>query len=110
MFTGDASQEEETDLINKNTNVYADVLKIAHHGSKNSTSENFLSKVKPKFAVISVGKNNMYGHPAKELIDRLINRNIKFFRTDKNGCISVFSDGNYLKIRTMNGENINYES
>lgn len=69
------------------------MLKIGHHGSSSSTSKEFLNKVNPKMAVISVGKNNDYGHPHKETISSLKNKGIKYFRTDEEGTITLESDG-----------------
>jgi competence protein ComEC len=70
-----------------------DILKVGHHGSKYSTSLSFLEEIKPKLAVISVGANNSYGHPATEILQRLKDLGIKIMRTDINGEIEVVSDG-----------------
>jgi competence protein ComEC len=83
LFTGDLSSEREADLAN----IKADVLKVAHHGSKYSTGEEFLKAVSPEDAVISVGKNNRYGHPAPEALERLKSKNIRILRTDEMGDI-----------------------
>ncbi|MEK7080521.1 MAG: ComEC/Rec2 family competence protein [Patescibacteria group bacterium] len=95
LFTGDISSKAEKKL----SNAKADVLKIAHHGSKYSTSDIFLEAVKPKIAVISVGAKNTYGHPTPEVLQRLANYDIKVLRTDQQGDIKFISDGNniYLK-------------
>lgn len=85
LFTGDLPQEQEAALINNKLN--SRVLKGAHHGSKYSTSNEFLKAVAPEDAVISVGKNNRYGHPAAETIERLKNKNIRILRTDEMGDI-----------------------
>ncbi|MFA6382843.1 MAG: ComEC/Rec2 family competence protein [Parcubacteria group bacterium] len=87
LFTGDLPVEQEAELINKNINLAAKVLKIAHHGSKYSTSREFLQAVNSEDAVISVGKNNRYGHPAAETIERLKNKSIRILRTDEMGDI-----------------------
>jgi len=84
LFTGDAGFEVENELIDKSIYLKTDILKISHHGSKNATSNEFLRLVNPKKAVISVGKNS-YGHPTNELLNRLKNMNIDFFRTDEVG-------------------------
>ena len=76
LFTGDIEEPAEKDLIKKytDTNVLnSTVLKVAHHGSKTSSIKEFVNLVKPKIAVIGVGKNNLYGHPSSEVIDRLSN-------------------------------------
>ena len=70
-----------------------DVLQVPHHGSKTGLTQVFLDKIKPKFAVISVGKNNKYGHPSQEALSLLNDNNIKFLRTDKNKDIEIISDG-----------------
>ncbi len=84
LFTGDAGFPVEKDLISQNINLEAKILKVSHHGSKYGTSNEFLKSVKPEKAIISVGKNS-YGHPAKELLNRLKNMNIEIFRTDEMG-------------------------
>lgn len=96
LFTGDAPIGEEGDLLKSAEDISANVLKISHHGSKYATSQEFLEKVKPKEAVISVGKNN-YGHPAPEVLDRLEKDKIKIIRTDESGdveydCLSINED------------------
>lgn len=94
LFTGDISSAAE----NKIENIKADVLKVAHHGSKYSTSEEFLANVKPKIAVIEVGKNS-YGHPTPEVLQRLEKFGIKVKRTDQLGDINMVSDGNNIYIK-----------
>lgn len=94
LFTGDAEKAEE-DAIR--TNIKCDVLKIGHHGSRTSTSANFLKKVEPKYAIISVGEGNEYGHPTEEVLKRLEERNIEVYRTDLMGTIVVTSDGKNIK-------------
>ncbi len=97
LFTGDAQSSNERDMINKGFDLSADVLKVGHHGSHTSTSQNFLDKVNPKYAVISCGVNNDYGHPHKETMDRLKRMNITVYRTDKSGTIVAESDGKNIK-------------
>lgn len=75
-----------------------DVLKIGHHGSKSSTTSAFLKTVSPKYAVISVGKGNEYGHPAVQILDRLAQAGVKVFRTDESGTIVATTDGETIKI------------
>ncbi|HHU52496.1 MAG TPA: DNA internalization-related competence protein ComEC/Rec2 [Clostridiaceae bacterium] len=86
MFTGDLNNLSELNLISKYKFAKIDILKVAHHGSKYSTSEKFLNAVRPELAIISAGKN-CYGHPAPELLERLTQHNIKIKRTDLNGAI-----------------------
>ncbi|MBU2539949.1 MBL fold metallo-hydrolase [Patescibacteria group bacterium] len=96
LFTGDIGFAVEKQLAKEDIN--ADVLKIAHHGSKYSSSEDFLKAVLPKFAIIEVGENN-YGHPTNEVLARLSNFGIETLRTDKDGDIKVFSDGESVSIK-----------
>lgn len=88
LFTGDLPSDGEQALIKTGENINSQVLKVGHHGSKYSTGEEFLKAVNPRDAVISVGANNRYGHPAPEIIDRLKNMGINIFRTDEKGDIS----------------------
>jgi competence protein ComEC len=97
LFTGDISSENEKEIINNGKNIKADVLKVAHHGSKYSTSKHFLENSQPKVAVIQVGKNT-YGHPSKETLENLASYNVKTLRNDVNGDIEITSDGKNLKI------------
>ena len=98
LFTGDATAKTEEKIINKN--ISSNVLKIGHHGSKYSTTDNFLDKVKPTYAIIQVGTDNSFGHPEKTTLDKLNKRNIKTYRTDKDGSIMFKIKNNKLKIET----------
>lgn len=100
IFTGDAETENEIDLLKRNINITADVLKIGHHGSNTSSYEDFIKKVSPKLAIISVGEDNSYGHPAKEVLNILNKYNIKVLRTDLNGSIIIRSDGSSISYLT----------
>lgn len=95
LFTGDTEQEAEIDLINAyNENALkANMLKVAHHGSNTSTTPRFLSHVGPEIALISLGSNNPYGHPHKEVLQRLEEARIFVYRTDLQGNILLLSDG-----------------
>jgi len=86
LFTGDLPRGKEMELVNS-SEIKAKVLKVAHHGSKNSTIQEFLEAVKPQTAVISVGKNNRYGHPAPEILERIKMEGINILRTDEVGDI-----------------------
>lgn len=99
LFTGDAETEAEDELIGGGTDLKADVLKVAHHGSKNATSQNFLEKVQPKFAVISVGADNQFGHPNAMTMKRLENIGAEIFRTDEDGDVKMVSDGIKVEIK-----------
>ncbi len=107
LFTGDITSKVEEELIKQNSHLVSTVLKVAHHGSKYSTSEEFLENVEPKIAVISVAKDNYYGHPALEVLQRLEKFGIEIKRTDQDGDIKIVSDGNNFKI--INGNYQKYE-
>ena len=81
LFTGDLEENIEKELASEN--LKADILKVSHHGSKTSTSESFLRRVLPKIALVSVGKDNSYGHPNGEVLERLLNMKVKVYRTDE---------------------------
>lgn len=100
LFMGDATSNIEKLLLEKE--IESTVLKVGHHGSKYSTSQKFLEKVNPEYAIISVGKNNNYNHPHQETINRLTARNIKIYRTDENKSITIKSDGEKISITTQN--------
>lgn len=97
LFTGDISSEEEDGLITKG--ISSDILKVAHHGSKYSSSKSFLDTVDPRLAIIQVGKNN-YGHPDKGVLDRFTDEGIRIMRTDASGNIEIYSDGKDYKVIT----------
>lgn len=99
IFMGDAYKSAERKLVNEKPHLDSDVLKVGHHGSKTSTSEELLRGVKPEMAVISVGKENNYGHPYPEVLETLAKYGIKVLRTDERGDIKIVSDGRELKIK-----------
>lgn len=90
LFTGDAEEQTEQSLVFSGANLKADILVVGHHGSKNSTSEKFLSAVAPKIAVIQVGAKNKYGHPTQEVLDRL--KGVDIFRTDLDKDVNFACD------------------
>lgn len=94
LFTGDIERQGEYAVAGQNINLESDVLKIAHHGSKTSSSELFLEMVDPKVAVISAGRNNSYGHPHKGILQRLEKYGIDIRRTDLEGDVLILSNGN----------------
>ena len=98
LFMGDAGVEVEEDLIEKYSLQNIDVLKVGHHGSKTSSSEEFINEIEPKYSIISVGKNNRYGHPNKEALNNL--KESQIYRTDKDGSIMFKINNNKLKIET----------
>lgn len=99
LFTGDAEVGSEKEMIEVG-DLKVDVLKVGHHGSRTSTSIDFLEQVNPKYAVISVGADNKYGHPHENILKRLIKQNINVLRTDQLGTIIFMSDGNNLNYIT----------
>ncbi len=98
MFMGDASITTEKEILDKYNLQDIDVLKVGHHGSKTSSSKEFIDDINPKYSVISVGKNNRYGHPNKEVLDNL--NDSKVYRTDQDGSIMFKIKDNKLKIET----------
>jgi len=117
LFTGDIYQSVERKLISeysclnscKFASFNSNILKVAHHGSKTSSSDKFLEKILPKIAIIQVGKNK-YGHPHQEVLERLENFGINVLRTDKEGDITIFSDGKNYKYGVSNFQNENRRS
>jgi len=99
LFTGDIGTTTEGTLLAQGAPVEAAVLKVAHHGSRYSSSATFLAAVDPGFAVISVGAGNPYGHPTQETLDRLRAAGACIFRTDRDGTLTVSSDGQTLSWR-----------
>ncbi len=98
LFTADIELKKERKLLVEGIDLDADILKVAHHGSKTSTSDEFLSAVSPEIAVIQVGAKNRYGHPTQEVLKRLDNFGIKYYRNDLDGTIKLTSDGEKFQI------------
>lgn len=96
IFTGDAESSSESDMCQSGINLDCDVLVPSHHGSATGTSWEFLQETVPEFAVISCGKDNQYGHPHKDTMDKLESMDIQIYRTDIQGTITVSSDGTNL--------------
>ena len=103
LFTGDAESLSEQEILDTGFDVNADVLKIGHHGSTTSTSKEFLDKVSPKFAVISVGENNSYNLPTKTTMEKLQEKNIPVYRTCEQGTIECISDGTNITFNVNPG-------
>lgn len=99
LFTGDA---ETGELATIKADMQADVLKVGHHGSRTSTTQELLTKIQPKYAVISCGKNNDYGHPHQEVLKYLKNAGCTVYRTDKQKTVTVISDGENYEVQTKN--------
>ena len=104
LFMGDATSSNEADMIAKGYDLSANVLKLGHHGSSTSTSEAFLNKVKPKYAVVSCGKGNDYGHPHLETMNKLKTKGIIVYRTDESGTIVCRSEGKTLSFDVKPGD------
>ena len=102
LLSGDAEEQTEHRLLTKDLNLNAEVLKIAHHGSKYASAADFLGRVKPKVAIISCGEWNRYGHPAQVVLDRLKAADVKVYRTDLQGEITITTKGrdNDLQVKT----------
>ncbi|MGN0144247.1 MAG: ComEC/Rec2 family competence protein [Clostridium sp.] len=101
IFTGDAEAHAEADVVAKYPNdLKADVLKFGHHGSSTSSTDEFLQSVSPEYGIISCGVDNKYGHPHKETLSKINKYNIKSYRTDTQGQITLKSDGKNISITT----------
>lgn len=98
LFTGDAEKISEAEMLTNGIDISADVYKVAHHGSRSASTQEFLNAVHPKYAVISCGEGNSYGHPHAEVLNRLRSMGVEVFRTDEQGSI----------IASSNGENITW--
>jgi len=100
LLPGDAEKQVEREILSENSAeaMHSDVLKIGHHGSKNSTTPEFLAAVQPRFGIISAGEDNPYGHPSAELLERLKNAGLRILRTDRDGAVHVVTDGARLEI------------
>ena len=98
LFMGDPGVEVEEDLIEKYNLQDIDVLKVGHHGSKTSSSKNFVNEINPKYSIISIGKDNRYGHPNDSVLDNL--ENSRIYRTDQDGSIMFKIENDKLQIET----------
>ena len=105
LFTGDLLKENEKELLRAH-DVRSSVLKVGHHGSKTSSSEEFLAAAAPEWAVISVGYENSFGHPSQETMQALERHGIKVYRTDCNGAVVFKTDGKSMQVQAYrNAEN-----
>jgi competence protein ComEC len=100
LLPGDAEKEAERAILAESDehSLQADVLKIGHHGSKNSTMPDFLAAVRPRVAIISAGEENPYGHPSPELLERLEAAGVRVVRTDRDGAVQVRTDGVHVEV------------
>lgn len=105
LFTGDIEEIAEKAILSKYVNkqemLNADILKVAHHGSKTSSIKEFINAVNPKYAVIGVGKDNKFGHPSEKTLETLNNKNVKVYRTDISGEIMIIIDGDSVKVKSF---------
>ena len=97
LLTGDMEMSVERQLLLNGSDISAEILKVGHHGSKTSSGDSFLDSINPEVAVIQVGKNS-YGHPTQEVLSRLENFGIKYYRTDLDGTVKVVSDGESFQV------------
>ncbi|MEY8253809.1 ComEC/Rec2 family competence protein [Clostridium perfringens] len=104
MFTGDAESLVEKEILNENKDLKADVLKLGHHGSHSSTSEEFFKAVDPSIAIVSCAKDNKYGHPHKETMSNLKKAGITVYETFRDGDITISSNGKKLDVK-LHSEN-----
>lgn len=100
LFTGDAEKATEADVLAEKLNIDCDALKVGHHGSNSSSTAAFLKAASPKYAAISVGKDNMYSHPSNKTIVALKNCGAEVYRTDKNGDISFYVENGNIRVET----------
>ena len=100
LFMGDAEKATEADVLAEKLNIDCDVLKVGHHGSNSSSTAAFLKAASPKYAAISVGKDNMYSHPSNKTIVALKNCGAYVYRTDKNGDISFYVENGNIRVET----------
>jgi beta-lactamase superfamily II metal-dependent hydrolase len=99
LLPGDVERQAEHAMLEQNSaDLHADVLKVGHHGSKNSTTQEFLDAVEPTIAIISSGEDNPYGHPGRELLERLEASGARVLRTDRDGAVHIVTDGDRLEI------------
>ena len=96
LFTGDAEEEAESDIVDNGIDIDCDIYQVGHHGSRSSSSEKFLNAASPAYAVISCGEGNVYGHPHAATMNEFRMRGIKVFRTDLQGTIVATSDGSTI--------------
>jgi beta-lactamase superfamily II metal-dependent hydrolase len=101
LLTGDAGKLSEKEMLANGIDLSADVLKLSHHGSADSSSEAFLDIINPTYAMINVGKDNDYGHPHVETLTAMLDHNIKVYRTDEQGTVVFTSDGKNVSVNTQ---------
>jgi competence protein ComEC len=99
ILTGDAEAEAEAEMVSRfGARLRADVLKLGHHGSNTSSAEAFLDQVRPEHAIASLGRDNRFGFPHAAVVDRLARRGVRLWRTDREGMITIRTDGTALEV------------
>ena len=98
LLTGDLETDGENEILAAGGIGQVTVLKAGHHGSNSSTGEAFLETVRPEFAVFSYGEGNRYGHPAKEVKERLLAHGVRIFETAKSGAVTFWTDGEAVRV------------
>jgi competence protein ComEC len=101
LFTGDAGSESERRFLDEGVDLHADVLKVGHHGSAYGSSPQFIAAVRPKYAIISVGRHNLFGHPAVSTLQTLERFGVGVYRTDRDGAVTIVSDGRSEMVSSM---------
>jgi len=100
LMAGDIEQPAELDLVRSGIDLRADVLKVPHHGSKTSSTAVFIDKVKPSWAVLSVGERSRFGHPNRDVVERYSERGVTMLQTGRNGTITIETDGATVGVTT----------
>jgi competence protein ComEC len=101
LLAGDIERPSERKMLAEEQSVGVNFLKVAHHGSKTSSTDPFLSAAHPAFAAISVGGDNIFGHPSPEVTDRLEAAGVRVYRTDRDGAVTASTDGSTLSVSTF---------
>jgi competence protein ComEC len=103
LFTGDAGSESEERFLQEGVDLHADVLKVGHHGSAYGSSPGFIAAVAPRYAIVSVGRHNLFGHPAPSTLATLRRFGARVYRTDEDGAVTIATDGSNIRISSMVG-------
>jgi len=103
LFTGDAGSESEERFLGEGIDLHADVLKVGHHGSAYGSSPAFIAAVSPRYAIVSVGRHNLFGHPARSTLSTLQRFGARIYRTDRDGAVTIVTDGGESSLSTMLG-------
>ena len=100
LLTGDIEKRAEEKLVEEHAPIASDFLKAPHHGSKTSSTAEFLASVTPRVTVVSVGEANPFGHPSESVVERYEQHGVRLLRTDRDGTITALTDGTNLSVRT----------